>query len=220
MADEQRRRLDRALTMRPGTLQPHFLWRVAPLVAAILLRPGAAVAGYYCPKGDVSLYSDPAHFVGRAVMAFQLAPDPSPAHEKKFYGPEWGWTMKDCSNKEFSCFDAHDPATGLTRHLFVPRRLEAGKVYRYGAAKAFVAASASASPVPTVQVIDYQKFKGKTVAVKFTLRDGSGAVYIDGLNFWKPLDYQAGETCILESGVGFFSEVRIPKQALGKPSTD
>jgi hypothetical protein len=181
-----------------------YMFRIALLVAPVSVF--AAESGnylYYCPKGDAALIGDDHSLHGRAITAFPLA-TPNPLYR---LSPYLDWTLTDCSNNQYFCLDAK--TANSRRRLFVPRNPKVGETYRFGEATALVLGSASFSKVPTIQVVNFQKVGGRMVVIQMTIKRGVGAVYIDGLNFWDSNDYQNGETCVLESRVGYFHQVRV-----------
>ncbi len=166
---------------------------------------------YYCPKGNGALLGNDHFLMGKMSTPFP-AGSASPRPGAMFSQP-LNWTLSDCSDRQFICFDAHDAGTNSMRRIFVPRDPIIGKTYQNASASAFVIGSSSFDKIPTIQVIVSQQVSGHTVALKLTIRQGVGAIYIDGLNFWNSSDYQNGETCALESRVGFFSKTHVTTAA-------
>jgi hypothetical protein len=163
---------------------------------------------YYCPRGNGAIAGNDHYLQGKMSLAF---PDGAIDRHRssKLFSPLLQWTLLDCSDKQFECFDVQSEGTMPSRRVFVPRHPEIGKTYHDGNSSAFVTGSSTSSTVPTIQVVDSQQI-GKSVAmIKLTLRRGVGAIYIDGLNFWNPEAYQDGETCVLESTVGLFSKTHV-----------
>jgi hypothetical protein len=170
---------------------------------------GAEIALYYCPKGNVSVIADDAQMHGTANEPFPLGPSMNYDSKRSVEGKLY-WQIKDCSNQEFMCYDVSD-VSNFKRRLFVPRHPKLAQIYSYGSAKAYVIPSTNSSKLPTIQVVVWQDRGGEKAPLKFTIQQARGSIFIDGLNFWNDRDSSAGETCVLETGSGYFRGIAVPK---------
>jgi len=144
---------------------------------------------------------------GKVAIPFPLGPSSPPKGAP--FSQSLNWDFKSCDNSQFFCLDAFDRATKQSRQLFVPREPSVGREYHYLGATAFITGVSSFIKTPAIQVIVSQTIAGRTQALKMTIRRGVGVVAFDGINFWQPVDFERGETCILESHLGFFHNVDI-----------
>lgn len=163
---------------------------------------------YFCPKGDARFGGTDNSISGVAVTPYPTGPGQLLSNQIHI-SKRLLWQLTSCSNKEFLCLDVTDLKNRTVRRLFVPRIVEVGSSYRYGPAKAYVIGSAALEMRDTAQIIISQEVRGRTIAVKLTLRNNRGAIFIDGINFWDPWDFMSGETCALESTLGYFHGVKI-----------
>jgi hypothetical protein len=161
---------------------------------------------YFCPKGNGMLIGNNMYLSGQVA---RFIPDRRSKDPSEFrLSPPLDWTFVDCSDESYVCVDATEEASKARRRLFVPRNPVVGQSYSLGDAVAFVSAAAT-SDSSTMQVEISQPRDGGTIATKLTIRDGRGAIFLDGINFWEPNAYQLGETCALQSKKGLFSGVRV-----------
>lgn len=173
---------------------------------------------YYCPKGNVSFTGSKGGISGRAMSPFLSARDLATSAAR--YSKLLSFQIKDCSDSKYLCMDMSDTDRNFSHRLFVPRTISVGATYQYGGSTAYVVPSTAADHKATVQVIDSEMVGGRLVSMKLTIRDGRGAIFLDGVNFWNPDDYISGETCVLESDEGFFAAARVMPVPSHRPIND
>jgi hypothetical protein len=186
--------------------------RIASLVSLVLaLHPMTAAADdfvhYYCPRGNAQLNGNDHHLTGVAVTPYplRLGPAADIQSSKTLY-----WELSDCSDKQFLCLEAQALRSNRSFRIFTPRLIEPGATYKLGSAIAVAMDSTSNSERSRAQLVIRQEIAGKGVSFKITLEEKRGIVFFDGIDFWGDTEFSSsGETCALESRLGYFSEVKI-----------
>jgi hypothetical protein len=189
------------------------------LVAIPQIASAAGYFEYFCPKGRDMLRVNENHLFGSSYTAFPNKPvgNQSASNERS---PVFELFFTDCSNAEFYCLDGrktHGDIAGEPLRIVVPRQVVVGPALEFGRVRVLSYGSLSTVKNPAVELVLWQQYMGKDFAIKLTVEQGRGIVYITGLNFWNPGQFEQGESCALESPKGLFSSVRVARTKVGPP---
>ena len=130
------------------------------------------------------------------------------------------WRFADCSDGKFLCVDVVTDGTSAIAEplrIAVPRSVVVNRTYVFGRVRGLVFEAVMLRKRPTAQIVLWQNFAGRDIAVKLTVQQGRGVVFIDGINFWNRQEFELAETCALESPKGWFSSIKVAPYPYGEP---